>query len=373
MKYIPGQDIADTLNHDTNEQSSVFSRHRFKPNAKLSKISPMTTKDLEISDFLDEFRRKWNQLGNLDDKDWRRLTSSVLDILNCCERTALNSTTILQPRTDLESPIPNEVGHKQQLPPTDEGVREGGEVRPIFGAQGIDSASESSTNSSIDPKLDTDPRPKKPENEHDHDHEPATAQNEENKPHLDYFTNVKAEGNIGEDMVVTGAQQWQTQPSVKESTEILGNEASGIDGSDKDCMAGCGSPAVFWCTICDTTLCGSCWPKQAAHHNKAGGSEEHQKSEIRLLGVFNSLCDFTEEDQCHSADRFAWFSIDPICHDIPLNEQRFDELSIDFNIEHPRHPILVSFIGDVGAGKSTVIKTLIKVGKLDPIHLVIHH
>ena len=129
--------------------------------------------------------------------------------------------------------------------------------------------------------------------------------------------------------------------------------------SREECaVKNCGAVSdIFWCSICDTVLCNSCWSKQVAHQDK-GGREKHLQNELRFKTVLSSLfvsgaC--VENDE----SKFKWFEVNAEGH--ITTTHRYTELSVDAWLDRPRYPALLSFVGGPGAGKSTLIKALMKV------------
>ena len=114
---------------------------------------------------------------------------------------------------------------------------------------------------------------------------------------------------------------------------------------------------VTWCSICDTTLCERCWSLQVAHQNKTG-RREHQRMELRFQTILPSI--FTAGGCLECDDtKFKWFEVGSKGN--VSSTHRYGELSVDAGFDHPRYPALLSFIGDSGTGKSTLIRALMKV------------
>jgi len=59
-----------------------------------------------------------------------------------------------------------------------------------------------------------------------------------------------------------------------------------------------------------------------------------------------------------------WFGVTMRHSGVSLDTtSRYRELSIDVNADHEQYPSLISFVGETGAGKSTMINALIKVSE----------
>ncbi|KAI3317161.1 hypothetical protein HD806DRAFT_515838 [Xylariaceae sp. AK1471] len=137
---------------------------------------------------------------------------------------------------------------------------------------------------------------------------------------------------------------------------------------------------VWYCNICAINFCGLCWDLQIVHKKTRKGTHE-KTSPDTAAKVQNVLCPPTDElvrDGLYRADApTAWFGIErPDNSSPPLFQDygRFADLMTATNpvrknpnfVEDAselgrdrRTPSLVSFVGQTGAGKSTLIKLLI--------------
>ncbi|PVI00816.1 hypothetical protein DM02DRAFT_592134 [Periconia macrospinosa] len=138
---------------------------------------------------------------------------------------------------------------------------------------------------------------------------------------------------------------------------------------------------VSYCNVCNTNLCEDCWPAQAAHRKRrlAPGNIPHEKTNAVVARKIQRVLDppSTEEkrSQLHENDeQKAWFGIErpnngssPIFQDYGRYENL---LATTEESWHPqfqttqlgrdsRTPSLVSFVGQTGAGKSTLIKLIV--------------
>jgi hypothetical protein len=139
---------------------------------------------------------------------------------------------------------------------------------------------------------------------------------------------------------------------------------------------------VFLCNDCGTHLCEDCWPKQLAHRRQRkarGGGARHEKTNISLAKKINNALlptnDILELTQLHEDDaQTAWFGVHrPQDGRNPafIDYGRFPHLLSSTiekwrpSFQHApssrdnRTPSLVSFVGQTGHGKSTLIKLLI--------------
>ncbi|CEI60194.1 hypothetical protein FVEN_g6376 [Fusarium venenatum] len=131
----------------------------------------------------------------------------------------------------------------------------------------------------------------------------------------------------------------------------------------------CGGPSKAWkCVQCDDFFCDECWPKERPHRpGKVGiDGREHEKVDEdivdRLQRIFGQPT-AEEQHQRHTNDiNTTWFGItkeygQPYLHYSNRLVDILRESQIGAFTE--RFPQLVSFVGQTGAGKSTVIKMLI--------------
>lgn len=122
---------------------------------------------------------------------------------------------------------------------------------------------------------------------------------------------------------------------------------------------------VSWCNRCDITLCDTCWDKQAAHKTKP--KRVHQKTDLRIRDILHSILhpvEMKEQDDIHWRDyNSKWFGVSSEGEVASLSTtNRYRELTMDADCEPSflRYPSLISFIGETGAGKSTLISALVK-------------
>ncbi|KAI4241569.1 MAG: hypothetical protein L6R42_011234, partial [Xanthoria sp. 1 TBL-2021] len=117
-------------------------------------------------------------------------------------------------------------------------------------------------------------------------------------------------------------------------------------------------------------FCEICWDKQPAHKPKKRGADGYGHERIdklvveRYRSILEPSSNAEEQETLHREDEdTTWFGIGRDHADEPVFEDygRFAALMQD-SLSKPgavRHPQLVSFIGQTGAGKSTVVKMLI--------------
>jgi energy-coupling factor transporter ATP-binding protein EcfA2 len=133
---------------------------------------------------------------------------------------------------------------------------------------------------------------------------------------------------------------------------------------------------TWHCALCDTDLCDECWPGERAHRPGKTGPDglPHEKAD---LGIVLRLSDIltppkdAREQHLYDQDS-AWFGVERDESDAPVFCDYGQYASIIGNSStgefKTRYPRLVSFIGQTGAGKSTLVKMLIdqQVRKIDP-------
>ncbi|KAF9697343.1 hypothetical protein EKO04_005060 [Ascochyta lentis] len=145
------------------------------------------------------------------------------------------------------------------------------------------------------------------------------------------------------------------------------------DGCDKK------DPGLAYCNVCNVNLCPACWPVQTPHRKQrlAAGKVKHEKTDLALARKIRNVLlptnDIQALTQLHEDDaQTAWFGIErPRDGDVPIFEDygRYDYL-LSATVEawraknaqigrDGRTPSLVSFVGQSGAGKSSLIKLLI--------------
>ncbi|KAI0868821.1 hypothetical protein GGS24DRAFT_494248 [Hypoxylon argillaceum] len=127
-------------------------------------------------------------------------------------------------------------------------------------------------------------------------------------------------------------------------------------------------PLEWDCTCC---YCDECWPKPAPHRPGKRVAAKHEKVDlalyIRLRDTFNPPSDGKIQDKLHRDDEeTTWFAVKRDSSSKPeilYDSGRYASLVANGSTAGShlvRFPALVSFIGQTGAGKSTLIKILIE-------------
>ncbi|KAK6860680.1 hypothetical protein PG995_004316 [Apiospora arundinis] len=142
---------------------------------------------------------------------------------------------------------------------------------------------------------------------------------------------------------------------------------------------------VWYCNICETSFCDQCWNGQFVHRKPPRGGLPHEKTDINIAEkVHNVLSPPTDNwvrEQLYKDDEVtSWFGVDRPEGNEPLVFQDYGRFADLMAITDPvrgqpsfmerwaevdrdrRTPSLVSFVGQTGAGKSTLVKLLIDFG-----------
>jgi energy-coupling factor transporter ATP-binding protein EcfA2 len=138
-------------------------------------------------------------------------------------------------------------------------------------------------------------------------------------------------------------------------------------------------PNRSYCNVCSLSMCVSCWDRQLCHKT-ADHVIPHEKTPISLAqktkAVFNpDIKDEAEREELHCKDVLtSWFGVHredtarPLLRDYgrfeglmasmkQSSENQFSRLD-----SSARYPSFVSFVGQTGAGKSSLIKLIVDLG-----------
>jgi energy-coupling factor transporter ATP-binding protein EcfA2 len=124
------------------------------------------------------------------------------------------------------------------------------------------------------------------------------------------------------------------------------------------------------CSYCGMNFCDQCWDKQAQHRKGRTGPDglPHEKANPaivrRLKDILTPPVGHTEQQSLHVEDEdTTWFGLGRNSQNAPVFQDygRYSTIMADSDTGDfkDRYPQLVSFIGQTGAGKSTLIKMLI--------------
>ncbi|MCJ1354083.1 MAG: hypothetical protein MMC33_004070 [Icmadophila ericetorum] len=125
----------------------------------------------------------------------------------------------------------------------------------------------------------------------------------------------------------------------------------------------------FYCVHCDSSFCDTCWEKQIPHKpDKRPPDGPHEKVDRLVVERYRSILEpsfnIQELDDLHKEDEDTeWFGVGRNQANEPMFEDygRYATLMAQSlsEVQDVRYPQLVSFVGQTGAGKSTVVKLLI--------------
>jgi len=140
----------------------------------------------------------------------------------------------------------------------------------------------------------------------------------------------------------------------------------------------CGTeqPFVSYCPACSFHFCASHWDCQILHHSgRAVNGVPHEKTDPHLAKRIKSIIEpsISEEEQNRlhrEDDDTTWFGVFPnaagqlLFHDFGRYEEFLSQST--YSPKSRQFPSLISFVGPTGAGKSTVIKALVKLTEVGP-------
>lgn len=152
---------------------------------------------------------------------------------------------------------------------------------------------------------------------------------------------------------------------------------AGFD-EDETCNCGARRPANGGCHFCwpcnGTIFCDNCWDLCAPHKRRTGRQAQiglpHEKSDPlfarRIFETLQSECNEEQQALLHDRDEdSSWFGTgkdgdtgDTVFRDFGRYSRLVEELSSRRRLT--RFPALVSFVGQTGAGKSSLIRLLIE-------------
>ncbi|KAG0640049.1 hypothetical protein HOY80DRAFT_865708, partial [Tuber brumale] len=127
--------------------------------------------------------------------------------------------------------------------------------------------------------------------------------------------------------------------------------------------------------------CENCWGLQAIHESGTGGrtrvkKKKHEKTELEVADYILSVLepDLTEEEvkESHVSNvHTRWFGIQIDKNrsaQVSLKSKSFLELASGSGKDpSSQYPCLVSFVGETGAGKSTLINAMMKIDETTPV------
>ena len=128
----------------------------------------------------------------------------------------------------------------------------------------------------------------------------------------------------------------------------------------EECLAT--SSHLWWCNICTIMFCERCWSGEAAHRNTTV-RVRHEKTAPRIRDMIDSLMpsSFGDLNGMHRRNQASkWFGVEIDAEALGIST-RYTELCYKNQLRKDQYPVLISFVGDTGAGKSSLISSLMKV------------
>lgn len=122
---------------------------------------------------------------------------------------------------------------------------------------------------------------------------------------------------------------------------------------------------LFQCKQCKAYFCKGCWGGVLFHSPKYKLAKEHEPVPLQdLRGIFEADQDVfarmnkEENKDLHKLDAYSyWFDINTKEGKAGINSDLYAEIILRSNFEDKakQFPSIVSFVGNTGAGKSTII------------------
>lgn len=152
----------------------------------------------------------------------------------------------------------------------------------------------------------------------------------------------------------------------------LGVERAEDDGEWCCNKAKSGSEDCHFCWRCQTTFCDQCWESQPAHRqgrprNQGGIPHEKSNPDVakKIEKILESALNDEQQAMLHVQDEdSSWFGTGKDEHDDLVFQDygRYANIMAEKSARHRRlrYPALVSFVGQTGAGKSTLVRLLIE-------------
>lgn len=121
---------------------------------------------------------------------------------------------------------------------------------------------------------------------------------------------------------------------------------------------------IAHCYACAMTYCTKCWERQPLHKRNRPGHEKADAAVAKMIEATLEI-NITDEQQArlHLLDESAsWFGAIRDHDEVVFRDLgRYASLMAEHSLEHRKqsYPALIAFVGDTGAGKSSLIKLLV--------------
>jgi hypothetical protein len=161
-------------------------------------------------------------------------------------------------------------------------------------------------------------------------------------------------------------------PGIVEQNNASDNDAeSGTEDDAEFCCvvsqkAAIDDPEISYCYGCKMTYCSRCWKKQIPHRRAKQGHDKVDAAIARMIQATLDV-DISESEQAHLHlldESASWFGAVKVSDGVVFNDfGRYASLIADRSLEDRKrmYPALISFVGDTGAGKSSLVKLLVGV------------
>jgi energy-coupling factor transporter ATP-binding protein EcfA2 len=183
---------------------------------------------------------------------------------------------------------------------------------------------------------------------------------------------ISATKNIGGPLSHTVLKASNPFSMTKEPYVTHGPEVNPEDQSPKLCDDCEKQASLIWnCAYCGMNFCDRCWDQQAQHRRGRTGPDglPHEKANPSIVRKFKDILtppqDRLAQQALHREDEdTTWFGLAKDKDNKPVLQDygRYTAIMGDSNTGNyqARYPQIVSFVGQTGAGKSTLIRMLIE-------------
>ncbi|KAF9892309.1 hypothetical protein FE257_002086 [Aspergillus nanangensis] len=160
---------------------------------------------------------------------------------------------------------------------------------------------------------------------------------------------------------------------IDDSSDALENERASQEDEVCFCRKRASEAKHYFCYPCNCVFCSSCWGKSPPHRNaNVRGGIPHEKTDPGLARIIEQTLEAEMDDKAQTFSLMkdedsAWFGTiwdesDLIFQDYGRYAHIMADISDQKRQTRYRYPGLVSFVGQTGAGKSTLVKLLIELG-----------